>query len=273
LIFFRGDALAQVFDHLASIPIVATKKTPETEKLSETSPEFYAAMRDLSLLEAQELVIRKAVEERTCRPALVAKLCADVFNKASSAGQIFEKFAAVSSSEYRFRVVELYLTLTSQVYRNLACYHMALVAVAEGRHAQAISYFKVTRSIAAVSSIFPLTRSPPAPEQFGLPSAAEREAYAARCSKEYLGPFLAMLDETNAIIGQSRERAERENEMIYFEAVNEQRGPPLLPPGVAVAKVLHFFPTLSPETKKITLDLDLVPPTWSEKLFDVLFNE
>ena len=136
-------SVSQIFDHVASSALLSTISADSPSlKIAEATPDFHSAMRDLCLLEAQEVAIHKAVTDRTCSLGVLAKLCMDVVGKASFCQRIVARFSA-QPSELRFRILEMYLILVGHVYRNLACCYMASIKLEGGHHGQAVAYLNV----------------------------------------------------------------------------------------------------------------------------------
>ena len=85
--------------------------------------------------------------------------------------------------------------------------------------------------------------------------------------------YLTKVQEFDEAIDRFRDRVEKENDAIYFEAVPAAVDPIVaLPDGISVAKSIPFVSLSAGPGPVIRFDLGLVPETWSERVFGAVFE-
>jgi len=176
----------------------------------------YIALASLSLAEAQELAIKKAVLKAT-NPSIVAKLCVDVANKVSLSAGIIR--SAPNTSDIILQQFEVYLTLSASLFNGLASKHLALHSNQAHKYGLSIGIMK-----AALTHI---------PEDIRLKNMP------------VLDSFVNEIRTQRKEIKTLFEQYTSDNNSIYFEPVvdGSEIG---LPEGRSVTKSLPF--TLPPPT-------------------------
>lgn len=96
----------------------------------------YDALSILSLAEAQQLAIKKAMKGTSA--GTIAKLCADVALKLEQVEAMFRPLAA--SSQLALTTLSSYLTLSSCLFRALAFKNLAIESDKAGQYGMAVGY-------------------------------------------------------------------------------------------------------------------------------------
>jgi hypothetical protein len=137
--------------------------------------ETYVALSNLSLAEAQQLAIKKALMAGSASSSVVAKLCADVANKCDHCAMIVRGFGEQVTQQF-----EAYLTLSGSLFKALAAKFVALDCGKSVKFGQAIGY--LNSGLSFISPDLKPNRYMPTLDSFINTILSQRKEMAELCA-------------------------------------------------------------------------------------------